>query len=721
MIWRNPVLEDHLAEHQEDLQELARYRRDCSQAAMKNQRERAKKWRQRCAELEEKKVFEEEKKKKEEAEKKAEAEKAARPKGWGLLRSTVLDAEEEQKSVQMAQSLINESNPQHGGNKSILQKRPESPRNRQTVRGGARSTSPLIPGISRNDRVEGGALLTVPKKDNQPKQSSLDIAAGFLKHFQRKARLKTPLSDRMKNLKRLRKVRLNEDKMAKLAATHSQAFERLPQVEKDVLQTAFSRYDVDGSGTLDVRELKGALEELGIRGQTEAEKKEILMLCHEVAILGDVDFHHFCLELVPQVRARVAELNRSRLFDQFCSCDADGSGFLSKEECLKVVEDLLNIGSMNVKDVATLLDCFSKLVKDSLIPTNPKHRKISLSAMKEDGQAEEEAQPIIRRKEVEMGIDFDSFQNLVERTREKFEQIQRDRLWTIMQSTSLDQDALRKMQHDIIPLYECFQRFDDDDSGELDRAEVRKIFQEFGCYNGGEEEEKLIDKLIERVSKDGNDSVNFDEFLHLVKQLREEMKLRRREEVWAIFRSYDKDNSGQLSMAEVSMLFTDMGLLPKCQVGQDEIKRLLEESDDDGSGELNFEEFQHLVELVTEKLRALTRVRELELGIDLGYTKKQIIDFRDAFWQLDDEGTGALGIVDLRRIMTMLRVRISGDELRDLFAEVDNDESGCIDFSEFLRLMHMLEEQRQEQEAFARREALVNAQKEAAGKEKEEK
>ena len=44
------------------------------------------------------------------------------------------------------------------------------------------------------------------------------------------------------------------------------------------------------------------------------------------------------------------------------------------------------------------------------------------------------------------------------------------------------------------------------------------------------------------------------------------------------------------------------------------LKKLYQSVDEDNDGELDLFEFQHLVQLVSEKLRSLTRFREMELG-----------------------------------------------------------------------------------------------------------
>ena len=68
-------------------------------------------------------------------------------------------------------------------------------------------------------------------------------------------------------------------------------------------------------------------------------------------MLGDVNFYDFVFELVPRCRKRLADLNRSQLLEQFVTYDADGSGFLSRDECEEIVKQYL--GTPNSLDDKT--------------------------------------------------------------------------------------------------------------------------------------------------------------------------------------------------------------------------------------------------------------------------------------------------------------------------------------------------------------------------------
>merc|ERR550537_1116220 len=109
-------------------------------------------------------------------------------------------------------------------------------------------------------------------------------------------------------------------------------------------------------------------------------------------------------------------------------------------------------------------------------------------------------------------------------------------------------------------------------------------------------------------------------------------------ELGNLFNKYDKDHGGSLSLSEVATMIGDMGLNPRTREDQDEIKQLLDNVDADGSGELDFDEFQDLVQRIEEKLKSLQRRRDLKAGEALGFTPQQVCELRGVFFKLDVNG-----------------------------------------------------------------------------------
>merc|ERR1719335_1537711 len=163
------------------------------------------------------------------------------------------------------------------------------------------------------------------------------------------------------------------------------------------------------------------------------------------------------------------------------------------------------------------------------------------------------------------------------------------------------------------------------------------------------------------------------------------MNSEKREEMKTIFDSYDRDCSGDLSMREVSKILLDIGLQPKNKEEQEEIQKMMEEVDEDGSMEINFEEFLLLFQRINEKLKAM----------ELAFTEVQLADLRYAFDALDSDGSGTLEVTEIRRALQLMGRKIDSDKLRAMIELVDDDCSGELDFAEFLMLVRVIENDRE--------------------------
>ncbi|XP_059084731.1 troponin C-like [Tigriopus californicus] len=124
---------------------------------------------------------------------------------------------------------------------------------------------------------------------------------------------------------------------------------------------------------------------------------------------------------------------------------------------------------------------------------------------------------------------------------------------------------------------------------------------------------------------------------------------------------------GVVKAETVAEILQMMGL----RVKQSSLKEIIDEVDEDGSGELEFEEFcilaaRFLIEEDEEQMR-----REL----------------KEAFRFYDKEGVGYLTIETLKGILLELEPKLEDAQLMEIVDEVDEDGSGTIDFDEFMNMM----------------------------------
>jgi len=133
------------------------------------------------------------------------------------------------------------------------------------------------------------------------------------------------------------------------------------------------------------------------------------------------------------------------------------------------------------------------------------------------------------------------------------------------------------------------------------------------------------------------------------------------------FNSFDTEGCGSITADTVGVILRMMGV----KISERNLQEVIAETDEDGSGLLEFEEFAELAAkfLMEEDEEAL---------------KKEL---REAFKIFDKEGNGYIDNDRLREILRELDPRLTEENLDDIVEEVDTDGSGTLDFDEFMEMM----------------------------------
>lgn len=466
-------------------------------------------------------------------------------------------------------------------------------------------------------------------------------------------------NERMKMIDKAIKEKTKTKKaMQRALLVRMREFADLPEQDQGLYREGFKAGADENNLITSAETLHECLTHLGLGGTGDRELLEIAQICGEFSQHGDLDLYHFALDLIPCARDKLTELRRQMLFESFCLYDEDASGYLDHEEALQIVEKLCG-RDMDSKGMAEIQREFEIIFKQN---------------------ADDSDQ-----------VDFEGFQTLVGKIKEKHQRVRVHRERVIIEEFALSPEDVKMHRDELLPLYESFSSQDSDGSGDLDDKEIIGALLENGLLPREHAERERLQAIVEKMTANG---MNFKGFLELIRVVRDECRNNRKLNLKRQFRRYDKDGSGDLSLAEVSLLFIDMDLTPKCQEDQDEMKALLQEVDADGSGELDFDEFQDLVQKITERLRFSQRRRENETAKQLGFNVQQVTELREAFFSLDQDGSGELSIDECRTTLTLLRKNMSAEDLNVLFESIDNDGNGRIDFEEFMHFMKSLSDQR---------------------------
>merc|ERR1712124_240360 len=140
-----------------------------------------------------------------------------------------------------------------------------------------------------------------------------------------------------------------------------------------------------------------------------------------------------------------------------------------------------------------------------------------------------------------------------------------------------------------------------------------------------------------------------------------------KQEIKEAFDLFDVDGSGNIDIKELTIAMKALGCEPK----PGEIEKMIADVDDDGSGEIGFDEF---LQMMTDKI----------------LNKDPKDDMLKAFRLFDDDQTGSVSLKNLKRVSRETNQTLSDDELQEMLNDADKDEDGVLNEEEFLIMMKKL-------------------------------
>jgi len=141
-------------------------------------------------------------------------------------------------------------------------------------------------------------------------------------------------------------------------------------------------------------------------------------------------------------------------------------------------------------------------------------------------------------------------------------------------------------EEQVADLKEAFAMFDINGDGTIELHELQQVMRKLGQNPS----EKELREMIRTVDDNGDCEIDFDEFLLLMKSrigTRDaEQELR---DAFAVF---DTDNSGAIDRKELKRLMKKLGQA----LSEAELDAMMSEVDENGDGEISFEEFKALMQ-----------------------------------------------------------------------------------------------------------------------------
>ena len=129
------------------------------------------------------------------------------------------------------------------------------------------------------------------------------------------------------------------------------------------------------------------------------------------------------------------------------------------------------------------------------------------------------------------------------------------------------------------------------------------------------------------------------------------------------FDMFDKDGSGTIDVGEIVKIMKNFGY----PIKKSEAQRMISEIDDNGDGELDFEEFVTLMEKQTNYV---------------DQTEEELV--LAAFKSFDKDHDGKITNHEFKYLLTQMGDKFTDEELNLLFQESDLDINGTLDYQDFI-------------------------------------
>ena len=110
-------------------------------------------------------------------------------------------------------------------------------------------------------------------------------------------------------------------------------------------------------------------------------------------------------------------------------------------------------------------------------------------------------------------------------------------------------------QDEIEEIKEAFDLFDTDQSGQIDLKELRSAMQSLGY----ESKNETVFTMLQELDKDGNASLDFEEFLDLMKGGEDGEEKDTREEIEKVFRLFDVEGKNVITVKDVGRVAKELG------------------------------------------------------------------------------------------------------------------------------------------------------------------
>ncbi|CAE7388813.1 Cetn4 [Symbiodinium pilosum] len=292
----------------------------------------------------------------------------------------------------------------------------------------------------------------------------------------------------------------------------------LPEQEVNNLDVQFRHYDFDGSGTLDLEEVRNILADIGLTPQNREEKFEVTECINEMTQkIGceEFTFEPF-LELLKEVRERVRQVQNVKCWKLFHEADVNGEDSLDMTRVMALLETKLGLFLRSAEESTEAFNIFSQC--DS------------------EGRG---------------ALNLDEFQLFVQKVRAKLLTLRRREEVLIAKKFDLEPELVNEFRSSLPFLWKVFERysFGRPDQG-LRKEDLLPFMVDVGTAPPNTEEMQCL-PILDIIKEFARPYTKFPAVLEIVQKARVATRASLEEDLTASFRHYDRDGSGELSMQEI--------------------------------------------------------------------------------------------------------------------------------------------------------------------------
>lgn len=468
------------------------------------------------------------------------------------------------------------------------------------------------------------------------------------------------------------------DKRVKKEMARKDLFDKLPLERKKMLESVFTIYDKDGSGSLGANELSMCLSEIGFRGQDPEERRLVgktikaAMEAHRQAgEEAEIDLYELSANIIPAVCKQLNKIRKDNLKELLSyAVETDEDGHFNFDQLFETVQDIWPF--------------VFESMSDSLVDAS------GATAAKVKSNLEKCTRRFIKEE-----IDFNVYTQNVGRICE-------DGCWdnfALQQAVkvyyNLDNLLFRQFREEITGLDKLFKSVDTDCSGLLDDEEVNRLLKEIGILPSRKQEQQDVlasIKLLVAPKMEELGGVDFLSFLSLIEKSRKMLNLRIQKKLIEVYPEWGKNPSSTININYLNNnLFKDMNIKARSREESRVMHLIIKEADADGDDKYTLKEVQVIVRKVQEQLRQMQLAKEIQVAAEVKFTEDELNQARFAFQQLDDDCSGALDKDETRKAANLLGKEFTNTSFATAFARLDSDRSGSLEFLEFIRFLHYLQ------------------------------